>query len=123
MNAKYNLSRQEYTIMQVLWKKNQEMTLAEIAGLLKAQDFKPSIGTIKTYLQRLIKKGALSTKKAGHKLLYSTTTDEKGYEQKWAEAFLKESFHGSLNAFICALTGNSKLTDEERKVLKDLYDK
>lgn len=108
--------------MQILWKQDHELTLAEITELLKAENFKPSIGTIKTYLQRLVKKSALSTKKAGHKLLYSATSDEAGYKQKWTQAFLNESFHGSLNTFICALTGNRKLTDEERKVLKDLYD-
>ncbi|MDO4274305.1 MAG: BlaI/MecI/CopY family transcriptional regulator [Eubacteriales bacterium] len=122
MNAKYNLSPQEYTIMQILWEHDQEMTLAEIDELLKIRNFKPSIGTVKTYLQRLVKKEALTTKKSGHKLLYSPATNETGYEQKWAQSFLEKSYHGSLNAFICALTGNSKLTEEEKKILKGLYD-
>ena len=51
MPKKYNLSNQEYTIMQLLWKLGEEQTLAEITELLQSQGFKPAIGTIKTYLQ------------------------------------------------------------------------
>lgn len=108
--------------MKLLWETNREMTLAEITELLQAQGFQPTIGTIKTYLQRLVKKGALKTKKVGHKLLYSPSMEETDYEQKWTQEILNESFQGSLCAFVCALTGNSRLTEEERKVLKNLYD-
>ena len=122
MPKKYNLSNQEYTIMQLLWKLGEEQTLAEITELLQSQGFKPAIGTIKTYLQRLVKKGALKTRKNGHKLLYSPVTNETGYKQQWTQGILNECFGGSLSAFVCALTGNDSLTEEERKVLMDLYD-
>ena len=69
MDAKYNLSSQEYEIMSILWKENREMTLAEIADLLWDAGFEISIGTIKTYLQRIVKKGALIAPKHGHKCI------------------------------------------------------
>ncbi len=44
MEAKYNLSSQEYEIMSILWKENREMTLAEIAEYgSKIQFIKPGV--------------------------------------------------------------------------------
>ena len=70
MSKTYNLSKQEYAIMKILWDENQKMSLSEISSLLHSQGFRISTGTIKTYLQRLIKKEALSANKVGHNLEY-----------------------------------------------------
>ena len=101
MEAKYNLSSQEYEIMSILWKENREMTLAEIADLLWDAGFEISIGTVKTYLQRIVKKGALIAPKHGHKLMYMPSSSEEAFAQKWTQDFLNKSFRGSLKAFIC----------------------
>lgn len=117
----YNLSGQESFIMKLLWASPTEMTLGAITELLQKEGFQPTIGTAKTYLTRLVKKGALKTRKAGHKLLYSPSCDEKSYEQQWAKNFLEDNFHGSLAAFICALNASDTLTPEQFQKLKDLY--
>ena len=122
MEAKYNLSGQEYEIMSILWKENREVTLAEIADLLWDAGFEISIGTVKTYLQRIVKKGALIAPKHGHKLMYMPSSSEEAFAQKWTQDFLNKSFRGSLKAFICTLTGNHDLSEEEKKMLRNLYD-
>lgn len=119
---KYDLSSQETLLMNLFWKQKTKMTLAEITALAQENGFKPTIGTAKTYLQRLVKKGALATEKAGHKLLYYPAMDENSYCKKWTQSILDESFKGSLRSFVCSLTGNSKLTEEETELLRKLYD-
>ena len=90
MEAKYNLSSQEYEIMSILWKENREMTLAEIADLLWDAGFEISIGTVKTYLQRIVKKGALIAPKHGHKLMYMPSSSEEGFCPKMDAGFSEQ---------------------------------
>ncbi|WP_274422706.1 BlaI/MecI/CopY family transcriptional regulator [Blautia sp. XA-2221] len=122
MPAKYDLSNQELFIMKILWGISSEMTLGEITEYLQDHGFQPTIGTAKTYLTRLVKKGALKTRKEGHKLLYSPVSDETGYEQQWTERLLNDHFGGSLNSFLSALTGNGKLKNSQIQQLKDFFD-
>ena len=115
--GKYDLSAQETFLMQLFWSEAREMTLGEVDFFAKESGFKPSIGTVKTYLQRLVKKGALSTRKVGHKLLYIPVSEEV-YRKKFSESFLNDHFNGSLPAFIAALTGNVQLSESEIEELK-----
>ena len=122
MPEKYGLSNQELFIMNILWGGYSEMTLGEITELLQKQGFQPTIGTIKTYLTRLVKKGALQTRKMGHKLLYTPSCDKQEYEKRWAENFLSEHYNGSIRAFLSALTGKDGLDDRQIQELKEFFD-
>ena len=122
MSKTYNLSKQEYAIMKILWDENQKMSLAEISSLLHSQGFRISTGTIKTYLQRLLKKGALSANKVGHNLEYFPSSSEQEYAQKWTRQFIEKEFDNSLSNFLLAFTGNHRLSDEEKLALKKLLD-
>lgn len=122
MSKTYNLSKQEYAIMKILWDENQKMSLAEISSLLHSQGFRISTGTIKTYLQRLIKKEALSANKVGHNLEYFPSSSEQEYAQEWTRQFIEKEFDNSLSNFLLAFTGNHRLSDEEKLALKKLLD-
>lgn len=122
MSKTYNLSKQEYAIMKILWDENQKMSLAEISSLLHSQGFHISTGTIKTYLQRLLKKGALSANKVGHNLEYFPSSSEQEYAQEWTRQFIEKEFDNSLSNFLLAFTGNHRLSDEEKLALKKLLD-
>ena len=122
MSKTYNLSKQEYAIMKILWDENQKMSLAEISSLLHSQGFHISTGTIKTYLQRLIKKEALSANKVGHNLEYFPSSSEQEYAQEWTRQFIEKEFDNSLSNFLLAFTGNHRLSDEEKLALKKLLD-
>lgn len=122
MSKTYNLSKQEYAIMKILWDENQKMSLAEISSLLHSQGFRISTGTIKTYLQRLLKKGALSANKVGHNLEYFPSSSEQEYAQEWTHQFIEKEFDNSLSNFLLAFTGNHRLSNEEKLALKKLLD-
>ena len=122
MSKTYNLSKQEYAIMKILWDENQKMSLAEISSLLHSQGFRISTGTIKTYLQRLIKKEALSANKVGHNLEYFPSSSEQEYAQEWTRQFIEKEFDNSLSNFLLAFTGNHRLSEEEKLALKKLLD-
>ncbi len=56
------------------------------------------------------------------KLMYMPSSSEEAFAQKWTQDFLNKSFRGSLKAFICTLTGSHDLSEEEKKMLRNLYD-
>ena len=122
MSKTYNLSKQEYAIMKILWDENQKMSLAEISSLLHSQGFHISTGTIKTYLQRLLKKWALSANKVCHNLEYFPSSSEQEYAQEWTRQFIEKEFDNSLSNFLLAFTGNHRLSNEEKLALKKLLD-
>ena len=120
MEAKYNLSSQEYEIMSILWKENKEMTLAEIADLLWDAGFEISIGTVKTYLQRIVKKRSADRSETRSQInVYAFLHPKKLLPKKWTQDFLNKSFRGSLKAFICTLTGNHDLSEKEKKIVEE----
>ena len=98
------------------------MTLAEIADLLWDAGFEISIGTVKTYLQRIVKKGAPDRPETRSQINVYALPPLEAFAQKWTQDFLKKAFRGSLKAFICTLTGNHDLSEEEKKMLRNLYD-
>lgn len=122
MSKTYNLSKQEYEIMKILWTENRKMLLSEISSLLHSQGFCISTGTIKTYLQRLIKKGSLAANKVGHNLEYFPRLSETEYAQEWTQKFIEKEFDNSLGNFLLAFTGNHKLSEDEKQALKKLLD-
>lgn len=122
MPEKYNLSQQEYEIMKILWSVNKKMSLAEISELLHSNGFSITTGTIKTHLQRLIKKGALLGDKNGRNLQYYPSMDETAYSSKWTRSFVDKRFNSSLSNFLLAFTGRETLSEAEKEELKKFLD-
>lgn len=64
----------EWNVMRIVWSLKAATTKQVITMLQQSSDWKDS--TIKTLLARLVKKGALATKKQGHFFIYSPVIDE-----------------------------------------------
>lgn len=122
MPEKYNLSQQEYEIMKILWKESKKMSLAEIAELLHSNGFSITTGTIKTHLQRLIKKGALKGDKKGRNLMYYPPMDETTYSSNWTRSFVEKAFNNSLGNFLLSFTGREALSETEKEELRKFLD-
>ena len=73
--------------------------------------------TVNTFLTRLAQKGFLNIDKSGKRAIYIPTVTSKEYYEEYAQKVLDDSFHGSLKNFICAFTGNHKLSGEEKAEL------
>ena len=63
MEQQISISESEWRVMKIVWN-NSPQTLPEILDKLKGTDWSKT--TIQTYLSRLVKKGALSTKRQGN---------------------------------------------------------
>ncbi len=125
MPCKYDLSTSEYALMQMFWKDNREYTLAEVIEYY--QNFiskkKLSPNTIQTFLTRMVRKGALRTRKIGHKLYYQRSMAQAEYGKLWMDGFINEMFDGSLQNLMLTISGGKpSLTPEQKKELEVFWD-
>ena len=67
MEQQLSISESEWRVMKIVWS-NSPQTLPEILDRLKETGWSKT--TIQTYLARLVKKGALTTKRQGKGYLY-----------------------------------------------------
>ncbi len=74
--------------------------------------------TTYTVLRRLCEKGLFRSENG----LVTVLVDKAGYEEGQSRQFVRESFGGSLPAFLAAFTARKKLTDSEIGELQRLID-
>ena len=118
MSKMPSISETEWEIMRVCWAK-QPVTAQEIIDQLSVQDdWHPK--TVKTLLNRLIKKRALGFKKEGRAYLYRPLVTEKDCVAAESESFLDRVFGGSLKPMLAHFVEHKKLSPDEIAELKRL---
>lgn len=78
MSNRISISESEWQVMKIIWN-DPPQTLQEILEKLKHTDWSKT--TIQTYIARLVKKGALSTKRQGKGYLYYPRPHSKNVNQ------------------------------------------
>ena len=110
------ISESEWEIMRVLWKKSP-LTASQVQEKTGMH-----LQTAKTFLSRLVKKGALSFEKSGRSFQYSPEFTEAECQKHASRSFLSRVFGGSLHPMISHLVEENALSEEDieelRKVLK-----
>jgi BlaI family penicillinase repressor len=114
-----SISESEWRVMKALWL-DAPKTLNQILDDL--DDTEWSITTIQTYLGRLVKKGALSTKRQGKGYLYSPTISEVECQIAESESFLKRVFDGSIAGMVSGFIKSGNMTEKELSALKSLIE-
>ena len=112
--ADYQLGIIEKQFAEIIWN-NEPISTKELVK--KSEDqFKWKKSTTYTVLKRLCEKGIF---KNDNGTVMSVISKEEFYSLK-SEAFIDETFNGSLPAFLAAFTKNKSLTNEEVKFLKEM---
>lgn len=114
-----SISESEWRVMKILWHK-APMTLNQIIEALGDTEWTNT--TIQTYLARLVKKGALSTKRQGKGYLYSPIISEEECQIAESESFLKRVFDGSVTSMVSGFIKTGNMTDKELSALKALIE-
>ena len=112
------ISDAEAQVMAVLWRK-QPLGTEEIAlALQDSQDWQ--MATVKTLVNRLLNKGAISAEKEGRRYLYSPVLRREDWLSSQSMGLLDRLFEGSLTPLVAHFSAQRKLTAAELKVLKQL---
>ena len=79
--------------------------------------------TIRTFLHRLIKKGALKFEQDGNRYLYRAAIPRTATIKKASRSFLQSVFDGQSGPLISHFVKNGSLTSEEIEQLRELLDR
>ena len=113
---KTSLGIMEYHLLSLIWE-NEPLTSMQLVQLCgEAFDWKKS--TTYTMLKRLQEKGYVKNVDA----MVTSLIERSEVLSNESEAFVSETFSGSLPGFLTAFFGGRKITEEEAKELKDLID-
>ena len=115
------IAESEWRIMKILWKK-APLTANEIIDQLDGHvEWTPK--TIKTLLNRLVKKGALGFEKDGRSYLYSPIIKEKECTHEATRSFLNRVYDGALKPMLSTFIEEERLSPEDIEELKKVLEK
>ena len=113
------VSEAEKSVMDVLW---QESPLSSVEVVEKLQSQEWSEKTVKTFLNRLVKKGVVSYEKDGRRYLYSPAIEREEFLADESEGFLDKVFKGNMKELLATFVENKQLSQNELDYLKGLLD-
>lgn len=111
------VSEAEKSVMDVLWQESP-LSSVEVVEKLQSQDW--SEKTVKTFLNRLVKKGVVSFQKDGRRYLYSPAIERDEFLADESEGFLDKVFKGNMKELLATFVENKQLSTEELDYLKGL---
>ncbi len=117
MQTHISISESEWVVMKIIWDEPPK-TLQDILSELKHTAW--STTTIQTYLARLVKKGALTTKRQGKGYLYYPAISESDCQLAESKSFLSRVYDGSLSQMVKGFVKSGNLSEDELSELKKL---
>jgi BlaI family penicillinase repressor len=115
------ISDAEWQVMQVLWT-DSPLTANQIIQQL-APDSRWNPRTIKTMLNRLVNKGALTFEAEGKRYLYRPAVSRDACVRGESRSFLARVFGGKLAPMLAHFVQDTKLSKAEIDRLKQLLDR
>jgi len=114
------ISEAEAQVMEVLWRKSPQGT-DEIAKALEGQqDWQ--LATIKTLLNRLLTKGAISAEKDGRRYLYTPVLQRDAWLEDQSIGLLDRLFDGRLAPLVAHFSSHRKLKKADIEALRALLE-
>lgn len=114
------ISDSEWEIMKIIWQNDSITSTKIINELQEKTNWKAS--TIKTLINRLLNKEAISFTKKGKEYYYFSIVSEEECIKKESKSFLSKVFNGSLNSMVVNFVKSQKLTKTEIDELKSILD-
>ena len=117
MKRPVSISDAESVVLAVLWRTGPATTEA-IVGALGRQRWQES--TIKTLLNRLLKKGAIRARKDGRRYIYTPLLTREQWLSSESEGLLDRLFGGRVAPLVAHFSKHQKLTKKDIADLKVL---
>lgn len=118
------ISDAESVVLQLLWKR-QPLTADEVyAAIGERQGWQGA--TVKTLLNRLLKKGAISAERQGRRFLYSPVLTKADWLEKESDSLVERLFGGRVAPLVAHFSQRNRLTKKDiaelRKLVQELDD-
>src|SRR5687767_3398585 len=110
------ISDAEWEVMNVLWESSPRTANQVVEALEGKKDWNPR--TVKTLLNRLVKKKALAFEAVGKSYLYRPAVAREQCLRSETRSFVDRVFGGAAGPMIAYFVQNTRLSDEEIAELK-----
>ena len=118
------ISEAESAVMDVLWRSHPLSAEDVVAALADSRQWQEA--TIKTLLNRLLNKGAVSAQKEGRRYLYSPLLAREEWVLEESQGLLERLFGGRVAPLVAHFSQHRKLSKKDiaelRKLLENLDD-
>jgi predicted transcriptional regulator len=112
------ISDAEAQVMEVLWK-HSPLSTDDIAKVLEGrQDWQ--LATVKTLVNRLLTKGAISAEKDGRRYLYTPVLQRDAWVREQSIGLLDRLFDGRLAPLVAHFSSHRKLRKADVEALRAL---
>lgn len=118
MNDLPRISDAEWSVMEVLWDQAPRTANEIVDALLPQTPWNPK--TIKTLINRLVNKGALTYEKTGRTFLYAPAVPRPAMEQRLVGGLIRGAFRGSAERLVLRALESGETTREELDAIKKL---
>ena len=113
------VSESEQIVMEILWQESP-LSSSEVVSRLHDQGWNEK--TVKTFLNRLVKKQVVSFTRDGRRYLYSPCVAREDVLSEESSGFLNRVFQGDMKQLLATFVQNKQLSNEELDYLKRLLD-
>lgn len=120
MAKSVKISESEWRVCKVLWSESPLTANEIVARLEGSSDWSPR--TVKTMLNRLIKKGALGYESIGREYHYYPRVSEEACVASHTRSFVERVFGGEAGAMVAAFIKQQRLSKREIAELKAILE-
>ena len=121
MDQAMKISDAEWRVCQVLWRRSPQTGNEIVEALADKTDWSPR--TIKTLINRLIKKNILGYDSRGREYHYFPRLSEEECIRAHTQSFVKRVFDGAAGEMVATFLDNQQLSSEEIAELKEILEK
>lgn len=115
------ISNAEFEVLDALWEKYPASASDIIERLNRKKSWHDK--TVKTLLNRLVKKEAISFEKEQRRYLYSPLLERDTYTQKESTSLIERLFSGKISPLVAGFAKHNELKKEDIAQLKDIISK
>jgi predicted transcriptional regulator len=120
MKATISISEAESVVMEQLWLRHPQSAEEVLEALAGAQDWQEA--TVKTLLNRLLKKGAVRAEKDGRRYLYIPVLKREQWVNAESKSFVDRMFDGRIAPLVAHFGKHRKLSKKDIEELKRLIE-
>jgi predicted transcriptional regulator len=114
------ISEAEAVVMEIIWAKNPILTEEVVAALESHGKWQEA--TVKTLLNRLLKKGAVKARKDQRRYLYSPVLTRNQWLANESRGFLDRMFDGRVAPLVSYFSQQKRLSKKDIEELKRVID-
>jgi len=115
------ISDAEWEIMKLVWKMNPITSEEIISSLAGKMNWSPQ--TVKTFINRLTKKGAIGFEKSGRSYIYYPLVNERDCIRAENKSFLEKVYDGAVGMLFSNFLEEETLSEREIEKLQKLLER